>query len=135
MAQKLLLTVTAIAEGGFGILLLVVPSLPRALILGVDQSAPAALVFARILGAALVAIGFSCWRLRGDRFGRAQGGLIWEMLFYNASAAAILGYAGVSTALVGVALWPGVAFHAAMAAWCIACLRTAPASTSGTNEE
>jgi hypothetical protein len=50
--------------------------------------------------------------------------LIVAMLSYNTGAVAILGYAGLVSERLGVALWPGVLLHAALAAWCIACLRT-----------
>jgi hypothetical protein len=44
------------------------------------------------------------------------------MAFYNLASAAIFVFTGIGLGLTGVALWPAVVLHAAMAVWCILCL-------------
>ena len=41
------------------------------------------------------------------------------MLIYDVAAAALLAYAGLALSLVGIALWPAVVLHAALAVWCV----------------
>ena len=48
------------------------------------------------------------------------------MLIYNVVATTVLAFAGICLGLHGVALWPAVVLHAAMGAWCVACLRRGP---------
>jgi hypothetical protein len=123
MHRRYLLIVTALGEGGTGLLLLVSPSVPQVLLLGTNQASSEATFFARIAGAALLAIGVACWLGRSDTLGPAQLGLIAGVLVYDAAAAVLLSYAGLFSGLVGVALWPAVVLHAALAAWCVLCLR------------
>jgi hypothetical protein len=119
MAAKKLLIVTALAETGVGVLLLVSPTLVVTLLLGASPDAPAALVVARIAGAALLSLGCACWLARHD----GANGLIAAMLLYNSVAVVVLARAAAGAGLVGVLTWPAIALHAALAAWCIACLR------------
>jgi hypothetical protein len=49
------------------------------------------------------------------------------MALYNAGVLAVLGHAGLGLGLSGVALWPAVLVHAAMAAWCAKALLAATA--------
>ena len=44
------------------------------------------------------------------------------MLIYDVAAAALLAYAGLVLNMVGLALWPAVVLHAALAGWCVVCL-------------
>jgi hypothetical protein len=44
------------------------------------------------------------------------------MVFYNPVVAGVLASAGFGDGLHGMLLWPAVAFHVAMGAWCIATL-------------
>jgi hypothetical protein len=44
------------------------------------------------------------------------------MVFYNLAVAGVLASAGFGDGLHGMLLWPAVAFHVAMGAWCIATL-------------
>ena len=123
MVAKKLLIVTASIETATGLMLLVSPPLVVALLLGASIDAPAALVVARIAGAALLSLGCACWLARNDGPNRAVPGLVAAMLLYNSVAVAVLANAGAGARLVGVLTWPAVAVHAALAVWCIACLR------------
>jgi hypothetical protein len=122
MNRAYLLIVTAFGEVGTGLLLLVLPSVPLALLLGVEGAAPETLFVARIAGAALLAIGIACWLARHDHGRLAQLGLLAGVLIYDVAAAALLAYAGFVLRMVGLALWPAAVLHAALAFWCIVCL-------------
>jgi hypothetical protein len=119
MHQAYLLMVTAIGEVGTGLLLLLLPSVLIALLLGVDQVSPEVNICARIAGAALLAIGVACWLGRSDKQSAAQHGLLVGVLIYDVAAAALLAYAGLGFSMVGLALWPAVVLHASLALWCI----------------
>ena len=119
MRQTYLFIVTAILEVGTGLALLGVPSVPVALLLGVDQTAPELAICARIAGGALLALGVACWLGRSDRRGPAQLGLLTGVLIYDAAAAMILAYAGCFLSPVGVALWPAVVLHGVLALWSV----------------
>ena len=119
-----LLIVTALAETGTGALLLVSPALVAALLLGVSLDAPAALIVGRIAGAALLALGGACWLARDDGPTGARRGVIAAMLLYNCAAGAVLVSGAAGVRLAGVLMWPAVAVHAALAVWCIVCLRS-----------
>ena len=124
MVAKKLLIVTALAETATGLMLLVTPQLVIAFLLGASLDAQAALVVARIAGAALLSLGGACWLARDDGPSRAGRGLVAAMLLYNGVAVAVLANAGAGAGLVGVLTWPAVALHTALAVWCIACLRS-----------
>jgi hypothetical protein len=129
MHRRHLLILTALGEGGTGIVLLVLPSIPLALLLGVDQSSAETLFFARIAGAALLALGIACWGGRSDKQGAAHYGLLSAVLAYDVAAAVILAYTGLFLGLVGIALWLAVVLHAALAVWCAGCLRKSEGET------
>jgi hypothetical protein len=120
------LIVTAVIEVGTGLALLVVPSVPLALLLGVSVTVPEALLVGRVTGAALLAIGVAGWLARGDRQGHAQLGLLTGLLIYDGAAAALLGYAGLVMNMAGTLLWPAVVLHTALAVWCLVCLCVKP---------
>jgi hypothetical protein len=126
MQRAYLLLVTAFIEVGTGLALLVLPAVPFALLLGISVAAPEALLVGRVAGAALLAIGVSCWLARGDRRGPAQLGLLTGVLLYDGAAAALLGYAGLVLGMAGIALWPAVVLHTALAVWCALCLWVRP---------
>jgi hypothetical protein len=126
MHRASLLILTAVLEAGTGVLLLVLPSVPLALLLGVRVVAPETLLVSRVTGAALLALGLACWLGRGDKGGAAQLGLLTGILIYDAAAAALLGYAGLALSMTGIALWPAVVLHTALAVWCGACLWSRP---------
>ncbi|HTE91404.1 MAG TPA: hypothetical protein VK639_20820 [Terriglobales bacterium] len=121
-----LLKLTAIIEAAAGLALMVAPSVVVRLLLGSELDAPTAVMLGRVAGAALLALGVACWLARGDTQSRAARGLVAVMVLYNVAAVAVLAFVGIGFGLQGVALWPAVVLHAAMAVWCIACLRRSP---------
>jgi hypothetical protein len=104
--------------------LLVAPSLLVELLLGAAPGTPAGETVSRVAGAALLALGIACWRAREDTAGHAAKGLVVAMLLYNVVVVVILVLAWSRQGLFGIALWPVVLAHAALAAWCAACLST-----------
>jgi hypothetical protein len=122
MQRTYLLIVTAVSEAGTGFLLMLLPSGAFVLLLAVEHASLEMVVVARLFGAALLAIGLACWLGRSDTSGPAQLGLIAGVLVYDAAAAVLLAYAGLCLSLAGMALWPAVVLHAAMAGWCVVCL-------------
>jgi hypothetical protein len=120
---KTLLIVTAAVEAATGLALLGSPLLAVSLLLGGSLDTSAALVVARMAGAALLSLGVVCWLTRIDAQSRAARGLVAAMLLYNATAVAVLAYAGLVPRLSGLGLWPALVLHAAMAVWCVACLQ------------
>lgn len=122
LAMKSLLTITALIEKGAGLALLGFPSEAVQLLLGSPLDSPCAILLGRLAGAALFALGMACWLARGDAQSRGARGLVAAMTIYNPVAVAILLFAGLCAKLAGVALWPAIILHAAMAVWCIASL-------------
>jgi hypothetical protein len=135
MVARKLLIVTALVETPIGLMLLLSPALVVAFLLGASLDAPAALVMARIAGAALLSLGGACLLARDDGPSRARRGLVAAMLLYNCAAGAVLAAAAAGVRPIGVLMWPAVALHAVLALWCVACLRTESASTSGRENE
>ena len=134
MPMKSLLIVTAALETAIGLALLGLPSLVVLFLLGESLDAPAALVVARVTGAAMLSLGVACWLARSDEKSRAAAGLVAAMLLYNVAAVSVLLYASIGLALSGIGLWPAILLHAALAVWCIACLwhqRVSPLTTAG----
>jgi len=121
-----LLKLTAIIETATGLGLMAVPSVVVRLLLGSPLDTSAAVMLGRVAGAALLALGVACWLARDDTQSRAARGLVVAMLMYNIPATAVLAFAGIGLGLQGVMLWPAVVLHAAMAVWCIVCLRRGP---------
>jgi hypothetical protein len=117
-----LLTLTTVIEEVAGVALLCWPSATVVLLLGSGLDTPALVALGRLAGAALFALGIACWLARLDWQSRAATGVITAMIFYDLGAVVILGAAGIQLRPVGLALWPAVGLHAAMAVWCVACL-------------
>jgi hypothetical protein len=132
MRAKYLLIVTALVEVGAGLALAIAPSALVALLFSSPLTTSVGMTVGRIAGAALIALGAACWLAQDDERSRAATGLIVSMLLYNTAAVALLGYAGVVAGLAGVGLWPGVLLHVALAAWCVACVRTSWRKLKGT---
>jgi hypothetical protein len=126
MRRDYLLIVTALGEGGTGLALLALPAGVLTLLLGVEQALPELATLARVAGAALLALGIACRPGRPDQRGPSRKGLLIAVLTYDVAAAVILAYAGWFLGLVGLALWPAVVLHAALAAWCVVCLCVEP---------
>jgi hypothetical protein len=119
--MKRLLTLTAIIEAFTGLGLMAVPSVVVQLLLGSPLDTSAAGTLGRVAGAALLALGVACWLARDDTYSRTARGLVAAMLLYNFATVIVLTFAGIGFGLHGIALWPAVVLHAAMAVWCVAC--------------
>jgi hypothetical protein len=115
-------TVAAVIEAGAGLALLGLPSFTASLLLGTPLDTPAAVSLARVGGAAIVALAIVCWLARRDVHSPASQGLVVALLFYNLAVAGVLAFARFVHDLHGILLWPAVAFHIAMAVWCVATL-------------
>ena len=124
--MKLLLVASALIELGAGAGLLCVPSAVVMLLLGSPLDSPAAVALGRVAGTALLALGVACWLATYDAQSCAARGVVSAMALYNLGAVIVLGVAGFGSGVVGVALWPAVALHAAMTTWCIASLLRKP---------
>ena len=123
--MKRFLILTAIIEAATGLALIALPAIVVRLLLGAEISG-ASIPLGRVAGAALLALGVACWLARDDTQSHTARGLVVAMLIYNIAATAVLAFAGIGLGLHGVALWPAVVLHAAMAIWCIVCLRRSP---------
>ena len=124
--MKRLFIVTALIELGVGLALLCFPSAMVALLLGSSLDAPAAVTLGRVAGAALLALGVANWLAQYDEQSCAARGLVSAMVLYNLGAVIILASAGIGLGFIGIALWPAVILHAAMAVWCVTSLRRSP---------
>ena len=126
--MKILHLVTALIEVGAGLALLGFPSEAVKLLLGSPLDSAAASALGRVAGAALFALGIACGLASGDTQNRAARGLVAAMTFYNLAAVAVFLFAGLGAKLAGVALWPAIILHAAMAVWCLSCLWQKPSN-------
>ena len=109
---------SGLAETAAGLALLFVPNIVLVLLLGLTSAATETLLVGRVAGSALLAIGVACWLARNDARTPTQAGLLGGILIYNLAVTILLGWAGAVLAMTGICLWPGVALHAALAAWC-----------------
>ena len=121
---RTLLIVTALLEAATGFALTASPSLLVSLLIGSPLDTRPGSVVGRLAGIARLTLGSVCWRARNDQQNGVSAGPIAAMLFYNVAVAILLAYARLGLGLSGIGLWPTVALHAVLAAWCIACLLT-----------
>ncbi|CAN7144829.1 hypothetical protein [Bosea sp. LjRoot237] len=124
--RKLFLIVVASVEASIGIALLVLPSVPLALLLSLESATVETLFVSRIAGAALLAMGIASWIARTDELNPPLFGLLIGILIYNVAASILFVYAGAILKMTGHLLWPAVAFHASLAVWGGLLLRVIP---------
>jgi hypothetical protein len=117
--MKSVLTMTAVIEVGAGLLLATLPSLAATLLFGLSLDTPAGSTVVRIAGAALLAIGVTCWLRRNDGQSQAARGLVGTLVLYNAAVLAILVYGGIGLGMSSNGLWPSALVHAVMTALCV----------------
>jgi hypothetical protein len=117
------LWVTAAVEGVLGLFLVMLPDRPLTLLIGADNLAPETLLVGRFAGVALVAIGVVCGLARDDGGSPALRAVLAGILTYDVAAAALLVYAAIVMQMAGPVLWPAVVLPAALAVWCVLCLR------------
>jgi len=120
---------TALLEAATGAALIAAPSVPVALLLGVSLNTLGGLALARVAGAALLSLGLACWLARRDGQSRPGRAVVAAMLVYDIAVVAVLAHAKLGLGATGIGLWPAVVLHAALAVWCMACLR--PVNPSG----
>src|SRR5437867_7441949 len=120
-----LLKLTATIEAATGLGLIAVPAIVVRLLLGAEISG-ASIPLGRVAGVALLALGVACWLASYDEQSCAARGLVSAMVLYNIGASLTLALAGIGSGFVGIALWPAVILHAAMAVVCVGCLRRSP---------
>jgi hypothetical protein len=127
MTKKLLVSTMGVLEIATGLALIAVPSVVARLLLGLGLDAPVGETVGRVAGAALLSLGIICWMEREGAAGRGSRGLIAGMFFYNVAVAAVLVFARTSADLSGIAFWPAVLAHSALAVWIAALLSAARA--------
>jgi hypothetical protein len=121
MKTKSLFVVTALIEAGTGLTLVLAPLAAVALVFGTRIETAIEMALAALAGSALIALATDCWLARNDEED-ARSHLV-AMLVYNIAAVAVLARAGLVSGLRGPLLWPAALLHAALALWCINCLR------------
>ena len=91
--------VSAVIEVGTGLVMIALPALLAALLLGATLTTSLEAVMARLAGVALLALGVACWLAVGDAQSRAARGLASGMVLYDVGAVAILLYAALGLGL------------------------------------
>ena len=112
---------SAVLEAVVGVALLTSSSVP-VLLLGAPLDTAPGVVVGRVAGAALLSLGVACWLSRNGIPSSASRGLVAALMIYNVLTTGLLAYSGLSLGLRGVALWPAVAIHVALAIWSAACV-------------
>jgi len=118
--MKSLLLVMGLVETATGLGLLASPPLVASLLLGAKLEGAVASVVARVCGTALLSLGIACFLAREGPHISAATGLIIAMLVYNILVTGLLAYSVFGLGLMGIALWPAIAAHAALAIGCFA---------------
>jgi hypothetical protein len=121
--MRTVLTVTAVVEASTGLGILALPSVVSSFILSSPLDTAVGLVFARVAGVALLALGVTCWLARHDEGARAVRGVVGAMALYNLGVLVLLAHAALVWGASGIALWPIVVGHAVMGLWCIVSLK------------
>lgn len=129
-----LLIATAAIELATGVALLCFPSIVVRLLLGSQLESLPGLALGRVAGAALLALGVACWFAKSEGESSAARGIVIAMMLYNLGTVLILGVFGVRTQPTGIALWPAVALHGAMCAWCVASVLRKPSPNFETKD-
>jgi hypothetical protein len=124
MHRAAFLLITAVGEGVTGLFLLLWPTVPLALLVGMPAAVPDTLVLARVAGTALLASAVTSGMARRDRGSPALRAVLVGILLYDVAVAAVLAYAGIGLGFTGILLWPAVLAHAALALWCVGCLHS-----------
>ena len=122
--MKAFLATTAVVEVGAGIALMAIPDLAVSMLLGDTLGTAAAVVVARIAGAALLSLGVACWGASRDAKSKAAFGIASAMLIYNIAAVGLLLWARYGAGIPGVSVLLASALHAALALWCVTSLRS-----------
>ena len=90
--MKNLLTVTAVIEGGTGLVMVALPSVLVKFLFGSSISTPVELIVARVAGVAILALVVACWLARHEWQSHAARGVVGAMVLYNAGIAMVLVY-------------------------------------------
>jgi hypothetical protein len=123
--------VSAAIEVGTGLVMIALPALLAALLLGATLATSLEAVMARLAGVVLLALGVACWLAASDAQSRAARGLASGVVLYDAGAVAILLHAALGLGLSGIVLWPAALVHAALAIWGVVLLSGKPAPAAG----
>ena len=106
VSQRLALRASAVVELATGLALLAVPSVVFDVLIGSPSDSGTALV-ARILGAALVALGVAGWTTGPT----PERGLTLAFVGYNVITTVLLVVGGLNGSADGSLLWPAAALH------------------------
>lgn len=111
-----MLRLLMVISGGFETLFGASAILATPMLIGAlgTEAGPSALFFARVLGAATLALGVAALMARDDL--TSPGGLAaaYGLTLYNVLAAALILWTAAGVGLGGAALWGAGLFHAAM---------------------
>jgi hypothetical protein len=103
--MRLLLTITALGEGVFGLLVLVYPPIAVQALFGLEIDG-LGIIISRIAAVALIGLAVACWPGRVPS--RQQ---LYGMLTYSILVTLYLVRIGIRGAPVGPFLWPAVIVH------------------------
>jgi hypothetical protein len=123
VSMKTLLIVKSAVEVLAGLMFALLPSFVISVLFAVPLDAPAAISATRMLGAAILAMGLTCWLARNDSESLAARGIIAALLFYDAAAVIVLLLARFDMGLSGIGLSPAVVLHSGLGIASVICLR------------